>query len=281
MITLLFEKLNTQSFSPETPLYNVYAQKIYQLVVQNEFAVVQDFLPEQFTDFKVILENDILTAEPPHIRSTISPEIPLLTLSDLLIIAPEIMAVFEDNERNIHILLYFIIQTKVHFLTVCSLMNKEIIYSKDEIQRFLDRKIQFSQSALASEWEIDNDTLSKWFVAYYGENIFMKRKKLKCSEYLSVFKDLFVLQKHKESNGTSYMVENSMLDFYASEIMKGKTYLKKDIIEEGFNLNEDLQTRHYDEALRILSPKFSYYSTLNKFPTALAYDLIEELKKYA
>lgn len=281
MITLLFEKLNPQSFSPETPLYNEYAQKIYQLVIKNEFTVVQDYLPEQFTDFRVILETDILTAEPPDIRSTTSPETSFSTVSDMLIIAPEIIAAIEDNQNNIHIFLYFIIQTKVHFLTVCSLMNKEIIYSKDEIQRFLDKKIQLSQSALASEWEVDNDTLSKWFVAYYGENIFLSRKKLKLSEYLSVFKDLFVLQKHKESNGTSHMIENSMLDFYASEIMKGKTYFKKDIIEEGFNLNENLQTRHYDEALRILSPKFSYYSTLNKFPTALAYDLIQELKKYA
>lgn len=280
MITLLFEKLNLQSFSPETPLYNEYAQKIYQQIIQDDFTVIRNHLPEQFTDFRVILETDMLTDEPPDIRSTISPETPFLTLSDLLIIAPEIMTAMEENQKSIHIFLYLMMQFKVHFLTVCSLMNKEITYSKEDIQRFLDKKIQFSQSAIASEWEIDNDTLSKWFVAYYGENIFMKRKKLKLSEYLDVWRDMFVLKEHKESSDTPFMIENRLIDFYSSQIMKGKTYLKRDIIEEGFNLTEDLQPRHYDEALKILSPKFSYYSSLNKFPTTMAFDLINELKKH-
>ena len=159
--------------------------------------------------------------------------------------------------------------------------KKKITYSKKDVEIFLDKKINFSQSAIANEWEIDNDTLSKWFLAYYGENIFFNRKKLRLSEYILVFKDLFVLEKDKLSNDTEYIIPENHLDFYSSAVMKGKTYLKKDIIEEAFNINDDLQPRHYEQALFILSPKFSYYSTLNKFPNSLAHNLIEELRKHA
>lgn len=63
--------------------------------------------------------------------------------------------------------------------------------------------------------------------------------------------------------------------------MIGKTYSKKDIIEEGFNPDDKPAPRQYDEARKILLKEFPFFDDINKFPASLAFKMISVLKKYS
>ena len=133
-------------------------------------------------------------------------------------------------------------------------------------------KIKFSQTDIAKEFEIDNDTLSKWFELIYGKNIYFGRKQITLGEYLQIFRDFFL-----ESNEDFNLDEN--IEKFRSRVLVGKTYTKREIIDFGFELEDEPKNIHFLEASMVLNKKYSFYDKYDKYPYRIAIQLINFLKE--
>lgn len=280
MIKILLDKLNIKNYSIDNPEIKDFASPIYQLLIEQEFEEWKPMLPESIDELLINVKNEISNSDI-NVNSKLEVEklLNLSNISELFEMIDDLIQVVKSNQDFIFIFFKIFVLIKVFFLSIISLQNKKLTYYKDDIVLFFNNKIQYSQTAIAKEWEIDNDTLSKWFSVVYGTNPFENRKKINLSEYIQIFKDFFIKKEHVSENESSFMVMDELLGFYNSVAIKGKTYYKKDIIEEGFDLNDDIKPKHYEQAKYILSKKFDYYNSMNKFPFKLADELIFEFKK--
>jgi hypothetical protein len=156
---------------------------------------------------------------------------------------------------------------RFYLLTIIQKEFFNTITSKEELLI----KIKFSQSDIAKGFEVDNDTLSKWFEIIYGKNIYFGRKKISLGEYLKIFNDLFL-----ESNEV-FDVKNRLRDFL-NRVENGKTYSKKDVIEFGFELDKEPTSFDYSEAKNILLKDFPFYEKIDKYPYNIALKMINFLQ---
>ena len=156
-------------------------------------------------------------------------------------------------------------------LYVLTLIQKDFFNSIISNEELLI-KVKFSQSDIAKEFKVDNDTLSKWFEIIYGKNIYYGRKKISLEDYLKIFNDLFL-----ESNEV-FDVKNRLRAFLNRE-ENGKSYSKKDVIEFGFDLDKEPTSLDYSEAKNILLKDFPFYEKNEKFPYSIALKMINFLKQ--
>lgn len=279
MFNILLEKLKAANYSTEEPDFFKYSSELYSIFLNGQWLSFKGIFPESFQilNKQLKLEIESFDVAKFHNKAVLPSE--YSNVSSLIESIDDIKTIMSDNPQHAGLFLRIMLFQKIFFLSVISLQNKKLTYESDDIFQFLDKKIQFSQTFIAKEWEIDNDTLSKWFEIQYGTNIFAKRKRIKLSEYIIIFKDFFILDEHKKDDSSNYAIQTNDIDFYNSLSLKGKTYSKKDIIEECFNPELEVSPRLYEQAKIILEKKFSYYSHLNKYPTSIAFQLIAELKK--
>lgn len=280
MIHLIEEKLKLGNYNSNTPMYDDYASSIYSDIIKSSFQEFNNILPSNYYDFKIDITTVFSNLKSQDVKTNVEISTPINNLSSIMELTDDIRLLFNNNPEHFLTFMKIFLLQKIHLLTVISLQSKKLTYTKTDVLNFLENKIQFSQTAIANEWDIDNDTLSKWFLAFYGENVFEGRKRINLSEYLKIFSDFFLIENDEKRETLEYMIPEDQLDFYNSVAIKGKTYSKKDIIEECFNPDENPSPRQYAEAKKILSSKFNYYSELNKFPPSIAFKLIDELKKY-
>lgn len=151
------------------------------------------------------------------------------------------------------------------------LIGKSVISSYCSKELMLS-KIKFSQAEIAKEFEIDKDTLSRWFELLYGKNIYFGRKQITLGEYFQIFKDLF-LAPYEDFN----LDEN--IEKFSKRVMIGKTYTKREIIDFGFELDEAPKSNHFQEASKLLNKKFAFYDMYDKYPYSIAIQMINYLKE--
>lgn len=184
--------------------------------------------------------------------------------SGLIVFSDNFTSIFEKykhSENGIAFLVRLYVFSEIESNIYKSTLSKELLL----------KKVKFSQTEIAKEFEVDNDTLSKWFELIYGNNIYFGRKQITLEEYLMVFKDLFL-----EPNEDFNLDEN--FDKFRRRVLVGKTYTKKDIIDFGFELDEEPKNNHFLEASKILNEKFSFYDRYDKYPYSIAIQLINFLK---
>lgn len=277
MINLLLKALDQNKYTSESPVYKRYSPSVYQNFMQERFPEFTEYFGENFDEFIINLKRH-MDSETACVDLLKKYDSEFNTLSSLLEIMEDLTGALIKNEENIIIMTMQMICYYVHLLTLISIKNKALIYQKEDALSFLEKKIQFSQTAIAKEWEIDNDTLSKWFQIIYQSNPFAGRKRINLPEYLKIYNDFFIREKDRRNTDTEFMISDVNLGYYVSAAIKGRTYSKREIIEMGFNLDELPAPRHYAQAKKILAGKYHYYSIVNKFPHSLAIELIEELK---
>lgn len=280
MLQKLEESLKLNHYIPNTPIYLEYASPIYKEVIKKLSPEISSSLPPNyslFTDDIRIVFKELANLE---VKGNVEIVQNIKNLSGIIEQTDDMMNLFKNNPEHALIYIKIFVLQNVHIFTVISIQNKKLTFSKEDVLAFLGKKIQFSQSEIAKEWGIDNDTLSKWFKIQYETNVFFGRKKINLSEYLKIYNDFFVLDEDKRSDESEYMINNEQIDFYNSLALKGKTYSKNDIIEECFNPENHPSPRQYDEARKILLAKFSYYSDVDKFPTSIAFRLINHLRDF-
>lgn len=167
----------------------------------------------------------------------------------------------ETEENEVFVMkfsLFFLIGKSV----IGSYCTKEVMMAK----------IKFSQTEIAKEFEIDNDTLSRWFELIYDKNIYFGRKQITLGEYFQIFKDLF-LEPDEDFN----LDEN--IEKFSKRVLIGKTYTKREIIDFGFELDEAPKNMHFLEASKILNKRFTFYDTYDKYPYSIAIQMINFLKE--
>lgn len=204
-------------------------------------------------------------------------------MSSILRVIPELEQLLdnEDNEAA-HYLFKYMILVVVIVLTEISIkrgektLDLEKYYIKDTLS-----KAKISQSAIAKEWGIDSDTLSKWFKILFGDNVFKGRKKITFEEYKDIYRRFFYKEIDDNLLKEGVIIDSVDMDKLISLVtFKGNTFSKKDIIELGFDLEREPTTKDYNRAKLILSKEFEYYNQLNKFPNSLACQLIACLKEH-
>lgn len=277
MIDILLSYLNQKKYSLESFIYQKYSSMVYPKFIEDRFSEYKDDLPDNFNDFILRYKRYCDENMPEDNNINIS-EFKFNNLSSGIEKLDDITRFISSSEKVLYLIFGFFILQYVHILTLISIRKKTLIYSKKDIKKFFDKKIQFSQADIAKEWEVDNDTLSKWFEIMYQSNPFVKRKKINLSEYLRMYNDFFIVEKDRRSNEGDFMIPDDKIDFYISIAIKGKTYKKSEVIELGFDLDDRPSSTHYTQARKFLSGKYPYYTLLNKFPSAWALELIEELK---
>ncbi|WP_123912732.1 hypothetical protein [Chryseobacterium pennipullorum] len=277
MIDILLSYLNQKKYSLESSAYQKYSSMVYPKFIADRFSEYKDDLPDNFNDFILRYKHYCNENMPEDNNINIS-EFNFNNLSSGIEKLDDITRFISSSEKVLYLIFGFFILQYVHILTLISIRKKTLIYSKEDIIKFFDKKIQFSQADIAKEWEVDNDTLSKWFEIMYQSNPFVKRKKINLSEYLRMYNDFFIVEKDRRSKDDDFMIPDDKIDFYISIAIKGKTYKKSEVIELGFDLDDRPSTTHYTQARKFLSGKYPYYTLLNKFPSAWALELIEELK---
>lgn len=280
MIQKLEESLKLNQYNPNTPFYLEYASPIYKEVIKKlslEFVSSLPLTYSLFTDDLKCIFKELANLK---IEGNVELLHNIKNLSGIIEQTDDMMNLLKNNPKHVLIFIKIFIVQRVHLFTVISIQNKKLTILKVDVLAFLEKKMQFSQAEIANEWGIDKDTLSKWFTIYYETNIFFGRKKINLSEYCKIYNDFFILDEDKKSNENSYMIDIDKIDFYNSLALKGKTYSKNDIIEECFNPENQLSPRQYEEARKILLAKFSYYSEVDKFPTSIAFRLINHLRNF-
>lgn len=278
MINLFLNYLNQKKYSLQSPLYKKYSSVIYPRFIEDRFYEYKNDLPESFQDFvlkfKKFFDENIV-----DIYNTNIIELEFDNLSTGIEKIDDVIRFISSSKEEISYLLFgLIILQSVHILTMISIKKRILVYSKEDVLKFFDKKIQFSQAAIAKEWEIDNDTLSKWFEIMYQSNPFVRRKKINLSEYLKMFNDFFIVATDRRDKDGDFMISDDKIDFYTSAVVKGKTYTKSEVIELGFDLDDVPTSTHYTQARKFLSDKYPYYTQLNKFPNSWAIEMINELK---
>ena len=280
MLQKLNEKLKLNDYNPDSPRYMEFATIIYDQIINEHFQEFKGELPATFSAFMEDIKGVFKELENIKLSGNMKLPPSIHNVSAVMESIDDIMALIQNNREHLPIFFKIFILQKLHVLTAISIQSNRVLYTSDEVFHFLKKKIQFSQAEIAKEWEVDNDTLSKWFAVQYGSNIYAKRKKINLSEYLNIFNDFFVLEEDQRTKESDKMMKIEKIDFYSSLALKGKTYTKKDIIEECFNPDENLSSRQYDEARNILISKFNFYEDLNKFPAAMAFKMIKVLRQY-
>ncbi|PTT68618.1 MULTISPECIES: hypothetical protein [unclassified Chryseobacterium] len=280
----LTEKLNLLVYDTHDPKYIRYCEKIFKHTKNNEVCF-SGFINEP--DFKTFLNS--LQSQLAEIEDSIvvdpKTELSLTlfnTLSDIIVYFPLLIDFIKKNNHP-EILQLFIrisILIEIHQKTVASIKGRKLLLRKEELQLYMEKKILFSQSEIAREWEIDKETLSKWLTMIYGENPYKGRKKLSFSEYIGIYKDLFKGKSHHE-NAQDYFLTEENIDAYSSVVFKGKTYTKQEMIELGFSLDDEPSPRQYSEARKILLKKFPGYDAVNKYPVSIAQMMINLLKEHS
>ncbi|MCF2221049.1 hypothetical protein H9Q08_17320 [Chryseobacterium sp. PS-8] len=282
MAITLTEKLNLMVYDTQAPKYIRYSEKIFNHTKNNEarftgFIKEPDFktfltsLQSQFSEFE-----DVLVVDP-----KMKPDLAMFnTLSDIILYYPLLIdLIIKNNQPEIlQLFIRIFILLEIHLKTVTSIKGRKLLLYNDELSRYMENKILFSQSEIAREWEIDNNTLSKWLIMIYGKNPYRGRKKLSFSEYISIYKDLFK-GKSDHENPQDYFLTEENIDAYSSIVFKGKTYTKQEIIEFGFSLDDEPSPRQYSEARKILLKKFPDYDTVNKYPVSIANIMISVLQE--
>ncbi|WP_146942184.1 hypothetical protein [Chryseobacterium hagamense] len=277
MIKIFLNILNQNKYSLELPVYRKYSAMVYQKIIEERFSEFKDDLPDTFEDFVEKLKN-YCNQDFHGDRSISFDEFESNNLSCIVEKSEDIMRFVSSNKEILSLSFGFTILFYTHIFTIISIKKRTLVHSKDELLKFFDKKVQFSQTAIAKEWDINNDTLSKWFEIMYQTNPFANRKKINLSEYLRIYNDFFILEKDKRHNDNDFMIPEDKIDFYVFAAVKGKTYKKSEIIELGFDLDEKATTKHYTQARKFLLEKFPYYTLIDKFPNSWALELINELK---
>lgn len=278
MINLFFNYLNQKKYSLQSPLYKKYSSVIYPRFIEDRFYEYKNDLPDNFEDFVLKFKN-FFDENIVYIYNINIGELEFFNLSTGIEKIDDIIRFISRSKKEISYLFFgLIILQYVHILTMISIKKRTLVYSKSDVIKFFDKKIQFSQAAIAKEWEIDNDTLSKWFEIMYQSNPFVRRKKINLSEYLRMFNDFFIVAAHRRDKDSNFMISDDKIDFYTSAVVKGKTYKKSEVIELGFDLDDIPTSTHYTQARKFLSDKYPYYTLLNKFPNSWALEMINELK---
>ncbi|PWN58128.1 hypothetical protein [Chryseobacterium viscerum] len=279
MYQLLLEKLDANSHSMDDPKFNHYSSELYNIFLEGEWKTFRPIFPESFRQLQHDLNAAFNHMENSVPDNSIDISLDMKHLSAIIEQYDNLKTILSNYHQYASLFIQMILFQKICLLGIISIQNKKLTYQSQDVLNFLDKKIRFSQSFIAKEWEVDNDTLSKWFEIQYGTNIFANRKKIKLSEYISIFKDLFILEEHMTDSTSGHLIEADLMDFYNSLALKGKTYSKKDIIEECFNPEEKLSTHQYEQARIALEKRFSFYSHVNKYPVSIAFQMISELKK--
>ena len=277
MIKIFLNLLNQNKYSLDSPVYRKYSAMVYQKIIEERFNEFKDNLPDTFEDFVDKLK-DYCNQDFHGDRAISFEKFESNNLSSIVEKIDDILRFTCNNKEISSLFVGFMVLFYIHTFTIISIKKRTLVHSKDEVLKFFDKKIQFSQTAIAKEWEINNDTLSKWFEIMYQTNPFANRKKINLSEYLRIYNDFFISEKDKRRSDDDFMISEDKIDFYTSAAIKGKTYKKSEIIELGFDLDEKPTTKHYTQARKFLSEKFPYYTLIDKFPNSLALELIDELK---
>jgi len=276
MIDVFIKYLDQGKYSFESPLYKKYSSEIYPVFIEDRFFEFKNDLPGNFEDFclkfKSYFNGDNLN------NSSTVKDFSFENLSAVIEKLEDMTTLISSSKELVTLLFGWIILLNVHLMTMISIKKRKLITSKKEILKFFEKKIQFSQTSIAIEWGVNNDTLSKWFVIMYKTNPFAKRKKINLSEYLKIYNDFFIMEKDCKNYDDGFMITDNKIDFYVSAAVKGKTYTKKEVIELGFDLDNEPITSHYTQARKFLLEKYPYYKLVNKFPNSLALELIEALK---
>lgn len=280
MYQYILDKIQVNEYSYDDPLVKKYAADLYQVSLSGDLKLFSHILPASFEDLLNILRDGTLNNLVFSGRVDMGYYNSISTVSQVFEAYDDAKSFILKNRDYYPLFIKLFVLQKIIFLVALSMQNKKMTYLENDIVGFLDKKIQFSQASIAKEWDIDNDTLSKWFVIQYGNNIYAGRKKIKFSEYLGIFRDFFILDTHKSVANPEKELGCDDLDFYNLLAIKGKTYTKKDILEECFNPENELSPRDYEQAKIILGKKFPFYANLNKFPASLAFRLIAELKRH-
>lgn len=213
MYQLLLEKLDTNSHSMDDPKFINYSSELYKIFLEGEWKTCRPIFPESFSQLQKDLNAAFKSMENSVPDNSIDIDLDMKHLSAIIEQYDNLKTMLINYHQYANLFLQIILFQKICILSIISIENKKLTYQSEEVLNFLDKKIQFSQTFIAKEWEVDNDTLSKWFEIQYGTNIFANRKKIKLSEYLSIFKDLFVLEEHKNDNTASHAIEVDLLDF--------------------------------------------------------------------
>lgn len=279
MYQLLLEKLDANSYATDDPKFTHYSSELYNIFLEGDWKIFRSSFPESFSQLQHDLNAAFNQIENSVHDNSIDINLDMKNLSAIIEQYDNLNAMLLSYPQYANLFIQMILFQKICIFSIISIQNKKLTYQSQDVLKFLDKKIQFSQSFIAKEWEVDNDTLSKWFEIQYGTNIFANRKKIKLSEYILIFKDFFILQEHKTDNTATHLIEVDLMDFYNSLALKGKTYSKRDIIEECFNPDEEVSTHQYEQAKIALENRFSFYSHVNKYPVSIAFQLISELKK--
>ena len=87
-----------------------------------------------------------------------------------------------------------------------------------------------------------------------------------------IFKDLF-LEPDEDFN----LDEN--IEKFSKRVLIGKTYTKREIIDFGFELDEEPKNIHFLEASKILNKQFAFYEKYDKYPYSIAIQMINSLKE--
>jgi len=248
MYQLLLEKLDANSHSMDDPEFNHYSSELYNLFLEEEWKNFRPIFPESFGQLQHDLNAAFNQMENALPDNSVDISLDMKHLSAMIEQYDHLKTVLSNYHQYASLFIQIILFQKICLLSIISIQNKKLTHQSQDVINFLDKKIRFSQSFIAEEWEVDNDTLSKWFEIQYGTNIFANRKKIKLSEYIAIFKDLFILEEHMTDNTSGHLIEADLMDFYNSLALKGKTYSKKDIIEECFNPDEKLSTHQYEQA---------------------------------
>lgn len=280
MYQLLLKKLDANNYSMDDPRFINYSSHLYRIFLEEEeWKSYQSIFPENFRQLHQDLNTAMESINDSTSESQIDINFDMEHLSAMVEQYDNLKMILSNYYQYASLFLQMILFQKICVLSIISIQNRKLTYKSGDVLNFLDKKIQFSQNFIAKEWEVDNDTLSKWFEIQYGKNIFANRKRLRLSEYLAIFKDLFILEEHKTDGMSDHAIKPEDMDFYNSLAIKGKTYSKRDIIEECFDPAEQLSTHQYEQAKIVLEQKFPFYSHINKYPVSIAFRMINELKK--
>jgi len=267
-------------------LESQYAETIYQQLLKEwEEESTNIGLPKNLNELKALIINEenivLLNKFTNQMNIKVDPN-QSLNISNITALIPNISKPFNiENIEAIKLFLGFDLLFKTVALAEISFREKKLITNLKEYhkKKYFNKKT-ISQSNIALEWGIDNDTLSSWFISYYGENVFFGRKKLNVYEYIEIHRNFFNTVIDEELVEQNLITSpDNMEEFISIVTFKGKVYEKKDIIEIGFNLDEEIKPKHYEQAKIILEKKFPCYSDLNKFYHSIAIQMIAELKK--
>lgn len=154
---------------------------------------------------------------------------------------------------------------------ILSEIQKELFItssSKTKLETF-----KLSLAEIANEFEIDKKTLSKWLDLIDLKDKYFGRKQLSFNKYNEIFRKLFL------ESDEDFDLKNKFEE-YNIRLEEKKTLSKKDIIRLGFGLTENPKVVDYERAQEIIQENrnYDFYSTIDKYPYAIAIKIVNYLK---